>query len=567
MQKLIDDILARVRDPQFRTYATDLLFEICSIDTTPFPEIERMRAAEAAVFDILERELARVDLPGSRRERRPVNPGISEHPAYSQLHFTKTDDNPEGLPPETVYADRCNLLYFVPGPDGKEGPDGVAVNAHIDVVKPYMPPRLEGNTIYGRGTCDDKGAIVAMLCAFRLLGEVLSAHDKQLQRNLLGMFVVEEETGGNGSLSLAIDRDLKRLYDSIMVLECTSNDIHPANRGALWYRAELAGQDLNLFEMSTFIIEQLEQEGRAIKAESRHSLFPQRPVQTCHGMIGHYGEHPSRICGDVTFGIELGVKADERVTLCVTDCIASALAEYTAVYGDKTQIIDSTTGKPKVERHYDLTPTETGFLCRVYGSTGHMGSILENDGAITKMAAFVRALFRSRNKIARLAGGTCTMSLTGDEKAETLVLEGGQGFVPTHDITEIMERVRRAAQHGADNYLRLLGRSERGDEAVEVTYDKLHNAAFDGDPDSVPMRHAVAAAKAVGMWRNQEIMGWTVSCDSRLFATEYPDMPVITSGAGHLKHAHSDEEQLALDELMTSISFLASYILLQAGID
>ncbi len=34
------------------------------------------------------------------------------------------------------------------------------------------------------------------------------------------MLVVEEETGGNGSLSLAIDRELKRLYDSILVCEC-----------------------------------------------------------------------------------------------------------------------------------------------------------------------------------------------------------------------------------------------------------------------------------------------------------------------------------------------------------
>ena len=28
------------------------------------------------------------------------------------------------------------------------------------------------------------------------------------------------------------------------------------------------------------------------------------------------------------------------------------------------------------------------------------------------------------------------------------------------------------------------------------------------------MRHAVAAAKEVGMWREQPIKGWTVSCDS-----------------------------------------------------
>ena len=76
----------------------------------------------------------------------------------------------------------------------------------------------------------------------------------------------------------------------------------------------------------------------------------------------------------------------------------------------------------------------------------------------------------------------------------------------------------------------------------------------------------MAAAKAVGMWRDQQIMGGNVSCDSRLFATEYPDMPVITSGAGHLMYAHGDAEHLALDDLMTSIAFIATYLLRQAEV-
>jgi len=61
-------------------------------------------------------------------------------------------------------------------------------------------------------------------------------------------------------------------------------------------------------------------------------------------------------------------------------------------------------------------------------------------------------------------------------------------------------------------------------------------------------------------------MGWTVSCDSRLFAGEYPGMPVITSGAGLLQYAHGDAEQVNLDDLMTSIAFTAIYVLNEAGV-
>ena len=379
--------------------------------------------------------------------------------------------------------------------------------------------------------------------------------------------VIEEETGGNGSLSLAVDRDLRQLYGSLLVLECTGNDIHPANRGALWYRADLRCPGVNLFEMFAFVNEQLEQEGRAIKAESRHALFPQRPVQTCHGMIGHYGEHPSRICGEVSFNLDLTGQVTPAVEDCLRDCLEAALTEYIAVYGDKTKFIDRTTGKPKVDHHYDLVRTETGFRCDVHGSTGHMGSILDNDGAITKMAGFVRALCRSKAKIGARSGGVLALSLAGAEPGEVLKLEGGQGFVPTHDITEIMARVRRAAEHGAENYLRLSGRRQSGRTVTQVTYDKLHNAAFDGDPDSSAMRHALAAAKDVGMWRDQPIKGWTVSCDSRLFATEYPGLPVLTSGAGHLEDAHGDGEQMNLDEMITSIAFIATYLLRQAGLE
>ena len=157
------------------------------------------------------------------------------------------------------------------------------------------------------------------------------------------------------------------------------------------------------------------------------------------------------------------------------------------------------------------------------------------------------------------------LELGGKAAGESLILEGGQGFVPTHSIDEVMERMRRAAQRGADNYLRRCGGNETGARAVTVACEKLHNAAFDGDPDSPMMRNAIAAAKLCGLWRDEPITGWTVSCDARLFATEYPGLPVLTFGPGELAVAHSDREQIALRDVAKAAEFLALFLLRQTG--
>jgi acetylornithine deacetylase/succinyl-diaminopimelate desuccinylase-like protein len=558
-------IRARARGADLRNYVEKLLTELCRIDTTPRTNPALMGEAENRCFKILERELNALSFDGGRSERRPIDPAIQKHPFYSLLHFTKTPDRPQGLSAEQTYAGRANLVYVAPGGGNKPGGASVALNAHVDVVAPYFPPRLRQGILFGRGACDDKGPVVAMAAALKVLSEVMGQTGLKWNRNVVAMFVVEEETGGNGSLSLALDRELKRLYDTVVIGEPTSLKIHPANRGAVWYRAEIkppAG--VSAFEMSAFMIEEFEREGAAIRAESRHELFPQRPVQTCHGIIGPFGEHPSRICGQASFKIEFDRRPGQPVEALVRDCLESGLAAYVGLYGDKTKVTDPATGKPMVARHYDLRRNGNCFEVTVHGATGHMGAIRQRDGAITKMAHLVRSLISSRAKLSAV-GGQVKLELEGNLRRENLVLEGGQGFVPTHGIEEVVERLRQAAARGAENYLRRCGRNETAAQTVLVTFEKLHNAAFDGDPDSPAMRHAIAAAKECGFWQNEPVAGWTVSCDARLFATEYPGMPVLTFGPGELAVAHSDQEQIALKDIARAAEFLALFLLRQTG--
>ena len=69
---------------------------------------------------------------------------------------------------------------------------GVTLSTHLDTVPPYLPPRLEGSRLYGRGACDAKGIAAAMLCAAEQL-----AGEGEERVDLL--FVVGEEKGSDGA--------------------------------------------------------------------------------------------------------------------------------------------------------------------------------------------------------------------------------------------------------------------------------------------------------------------------------------------------------------------------------
>jgi len=60
---------------------------------------------------------------------------------------------------------RCNVLAVW-------GEPRVLFSTHLDTVPPFIPPRLEGDTLFGRGACDAKGQMVAQwLAVDRLLAE------------------------------------------------------------------------------------------------------------------------------------------------------------------------------------------------------------------------------------------------------------------------------------------------------------------------------------------------------------------------------------------------------------
>ena len=101
----------------------------------------------------------------------------------------------------------------------------VVINSHLDTVPPWFASREDDTHVYGRGACDTKGVIAAMVAA----GEKLLANDV---RDFAFLFVVGEETDSIGAKSANVAfRDLGSEY--VIVGEPTGSKFARASKGAL----------------------------------------------------------------------------------------------------------------------------------------------------------------------------------------------------------------------------------------------------------------------------------------------------------------------------------------------
>lgn len=560
--------------------AADLLTRLIGVDTTMRADLAAMAASESAAFALLEAHFRETLGGRARPERVAIRPAIASEPDYTLPYFSATADHPRGRPAGEVYAGRANLVVRLGEP---ALPPLAVLNSHVDVVRPWLGARREGDTVFGRGACDAKGPCVSIVLAARMVAAACAALQRPIPP-LACQFVIEEETGGNGSLSLATEP--APAPECIVVCEPTGLRVHPANRGAIWYEARLAADERHLAGLAARTILELEAEGRAIFDESDHPLFTSRPVQTCHGVLGPWGSHPSGVCGAVGLflsfapGIDAGAAAAR-----LRPEIDAALAQYTARYGDKTREPDpDDASRPKVLRHYDLIPHAGGLWLGLYGKSGHMGSTPLLDGAITK-AAYVIARLSGLGGSAGTALGAGRVEIRIADAPEparqlparseevplppagpapscrsALTLAGGQGFVPTHGIADIRRRLADAVARAAREYCREAGLAAASVNA-EVTFDRLHNNAYERPPNTRAVWTMLDAAAAAGAYRGDPVEGWNVSCDARLFADHWPDADVLTFGPGSLGHAHSEREQIRLTDILTAARTLALFLL------
>jgi len=107
----------------------------------------------------------------------------------------------------------------------------VTLSTHLDTVPPFIPPRLDGDTLRGRGACDAKGIAAAMMIA----AEQLRASSVPVAL----LFVVGEEVTHDGAVAA------NRVATSSTVLingEPTESTLAIGTKGAMRFTLRTRGQ-------------------------------------------------------------------------------------------------------------------------------------------------------------------------------------------------------------------------------------------------------------------------------------------------------------------------------------
>jgi acetylornithine deacetylase len=108
----------------------------------------------------------------------------------------------------------------------------VVMSTHMDTVPPFIPSSEDDEHIWGRGSCDTKGIIAAMIAAAE---EMLQAG----QRSFGLLFVVGEERNSAGALAAATTpRGSRFLING----EPTENKLAVGSKGALRFEIEARGR-------------------------------------------------------------------------------------------------------------------------------------------------------------------------------------------------------------------------------------------------------------------------------------------------------------------------------------
>lgn len=112
------------------------------------------------------------------------------------------------------------------------GTPRVVFCTHMDTVPPYIPPRLDGEMVHGRGACDAKGQILALYTACK---ELEAAGESGFALLLLS----GEETGSWGAKAFA-KTDFRAPY--LVIGEPTENRMVSASKGTKSFDLKFTGE-------------------------------------------------------------------------------------------------------------------------------------------------------------------------------------------------------------------------------------------------------------------------------------------------------------------------------------
>jgi acetylornithine deacetylase len=278
---------------------------------------------------------------------------------------------------------------------GRVGPSGgrrVVLSGHLDVVPPgdretwSVDPWsgvIRDGRLFGRGACDMKGGVAAILAAVRAI--VASGADRRLGGELVVAFVPGEEDGGQGTLA-AIRSGVTG--DAAIITEPSNLDVVVAHAGAITFRLIVPGraahasrrrEGISALDNLAYIVRCLEDDETARNAAETDPLMTALglPYPTIVGIV-HGGEWAStvmdRIVADGRYGVRLGQSpADAADELRAAIATAAAAHPFLADHRPVVEIVGGLFGSARVPSDH---PLPRGLAQIVAATTAHAPELI-----------------------------------------------------------------------------------------------------------------------------------------------------------------------------------------------
>lgn len=216
-----------------------------------------------------------------------VNPALDGGPGEAELatalfhYLDAAGMNPQR---QTVApGGRDNILA---GLEGSAGGPLVMWQAHLDTVTPsgkaWPEAVVEGTRVHGRGACDTKGSLVAMVEALHMVSDL----DPSERCSILFVGGIDEEVSGMGAMALCRGRSD---IDMAIVGEPTGLELATAHKGVLRFEIETVGSPshsskphlgVNAIHKMTRVLDALENDYIPTLKEISHPLVGSPTINT-----------------------------------------------------------------------------------------------------------------------------------------------------------------------------------------------------------------------------------------------------------------------------------------------
>jgi acetylornithine deacetylase len=248
---------------------------------------------------------------------------------------------PDSGIPLLSYEGRRSLVGTLPGGPGRS----LLLNGHVDVVsaeplahwtRDPWDAHVEGDRLYGRGSGDMKGGVVAMLLAVeaaRSLGG--------LPGPVVYQSVIEEECGGNGALAACLAGPAA---DGVVIAEPTHGAVELAGPGVIWARltfeapsghAQSADERPNPIEAAGDAIAALRALERDLNSSPETEFWGVPSPYLLNVGALHGGDWPSTSPGVAELDVRLGfpirmdpAQAQARLASAVLDAVPGTRVEF-----------------------------------------------------------------------------------------------------------------------------------------------------------------------------------------------------------------------------------------------